>query len=109
MKTAAEILQAVGLPLPPNGESRYSTTSAQTAPTNGNLGIKNSNASASRSPKKVCSGVANHCGWKGGEFFNGKDDDPIVATYEYTDEDGKVLSAQDQNGEQKILATKTGW
>ena len=90
MKTAREILQEAGLPPPPKGEDRYYAVCPR--------------CSTQRSPahqKTKCLGIkitaegvkwgCNHCQWTGGRYFNGKDDDPIIASYAYEDENGTVL------------------
>ena len=91
MKTAAEILQAAGLPLSPNGESRYYAP-CPSCSLRRKSNHQNSKCLGITITEKGVHWGCNHCGSKGGEFFHGKDDDPIVVTYEYTDEDGKVLS-----------------
>ena len=101
MKTAAEILQAHGLPPPPDGERRYYE-----------LCPKCSSTRKSHHQKLKCLGITvtengvhwgcNNCGWTGGGFFNGIDHDPIVATYEYMDEDGTVLSRKVRTAAKKF-------
>ena len=90
IKTAREILQEAGLPPPPPGQDRYYTICPR---------CSHQRSTAHR--KLKCLGISitaegvkwgcNHCDWKGGGYFNGKDDDPIIATYDYTDEGGQVL------------------
>jgi hypothetical protein len=90
MKTAREILQEAGLPPPPPGQNRYYTICPR---------CSHQRSAAHR--KLKCLGISitaegvkwgcNHCHWTGGGYFNGKDDDPIIATYDYTDEAGQVL------------------
>jgi hypothetical protein len=92
MRTAAEILREFGLPPPPHGETRFYVLCPK--------------CSAQRSSREhrasKCLGVTigdqgvhfgcSHCGWKGGGYYrNGADDDPIVATFDYQDEQGAVL------------------
>ena len=77
---------------------------------NENQSIKNSKClGITITEQRRTTGVAITAAGQGGEFFNGKDDDPIVATYEYTDEDGKVLSRKVRTATKKFLATKTRW
>ena len=90
MKTAREILQEAGLPPSPMGGGRYYAICPR--------------CSDQRSPahrKIKCVGITitaegvqwgcNHCDFKGGQYFNGKDNDPVIATYDYTDESGRTL------------------
>jgi predicted P-loop ATPase len=90
LRTASEILRDFGLPPPPSGAERYY--------------VKCPKCSANRSKPhqgSKCLGISiddkgvqfgcNHCGWTGGAYYNGKDHDPVVATYEYADESGAVL------------------
>jgi RecA-family ATPase len=93
MRTAAEILREFGLPEPPAGadRNRYYSICPQ--------------CSHLRSPehqKTECLGITiddkgvrwgcNHCPWSGGEYFrNGKDRDPVIAIFEYTDANGALL------------------
>ena len=107
MKTAAEILQAFGLPLPPNGESRYYVP-CPVCSLRRKTNHQNSKCLGITITDKGVQWGCNHCGWTGGDFFNGKDHDPIVATYEYMDEGGNVLSRKVRTADEKILATKTG-
>jgi RecA-family ATPase len=94
MKTASDILREFGLPPPPPGAGRYYSPCPKCSDTR---------TPAHRNSK--CLGITidgdgvrlgcNHCGWTGGEYYNGKtngrDDDPVIATYEYSDESGAVL------------------
>jgi hypothetical protein len=89
-RTASEILRDFGLPQPPSGAKRYYAKCPQCSHTR---------SAAHRNLK--CLGITidgkgvrfgcNHCGWHGGADYNGKDHDPVVATYEYTDESGVAL------------------
>ena len=90
MRTAREILQEAGLPPPPKGEDRYYAICPKCS------------AGRSAAHRKIkCLGITitaegaqwgcNHCDFKGGAYYNGKDSDPVIATYDYVDESGKIL------------------
>jgi RecA-family ATPase len=91
MKTASEILREFGLPPPPSGRDRYYTTCPKCSHTRSIAHRKSACLGVSLTDDGVTFGC-NHCGWKGGKkFANGKDSDPVIGTYEYIDESGKVL------------------
>jgi putative DNA primase/helicase len=90
MKSAAEILREFGLPPPPNGADRFYTTCPKCSATRSKEHQKSECLGISVENDGVKFGC-NHCGWKGGGFFNGKDKDPVVANYIYEDESGNVL------------------
>ena len=89
MRTVADILRTYGLPPPPKpGTDRYYSTCPKCSGTR-------------KKAKAECLGITidadgvsfgcNHCGWTGGEFFNGKDTDPVVVIFDYVDETGALL------------------
>jgi hypothetical protein len=94
MRSAADILREFGLPTDLSAKGRHYSTCP-----------KCSRERSREHQKSKCLGITvdddgvqfgcNHCGWKGGAYFNGKTNgkayDPIIATYEYTDESGTVL------------------
>jgi hypothetical protein len=92
MNTAETILKEFGLHPPSTAEGRYYTTCP-----------KCSAARTRAHQKSECLGITiddqgvqfgcNHCDFKGGAFYkpNGAARDPFIATYDYYDEDGKLL------------------
>lgn len=101
MKTVEQILQASGLPLPPDGVTRYYAP----CPVCSHLRRANHQDLKCLGITITNVGVnwgCNHCRWTGGEFFNGKDADPIIATYEYTDEGGAPLSRKVRTASKKF-------
>jgi hypothetical protein len=91
MRTAVDILRSFGLSPPPPGAERYYVTCS-----------KCSTGRSREHRASKCLGITvneqgvhfgcNHCGWTDGAYYNGRDDDPVVATYNYTNEDGTILS-----------------
>ena len=90
MKTVNEILQEAGLPPPPKGEDRYYAICPR---------CSGQRSAAHRKTK--CLGITitaegvqwgcNHCHFKGGTYYTGKDSDPVIASYGYEDEHGTIL------------------
>jgi predicted P-loop ATPase len=120
-RSAAEILEAAGLPPPPHGEDRFYTTCP-----------KCSAGRTKRNQKARCLGVTidnkgvswgcNHCGWTGGGYFEGtkangqhrsQDRSPFSATYDYVDEAGaplfQVCRSPDKQFPQRRPDGKGGW
>src|SRR3954451_8002695 len=99
MKTADEILHEHGIAPPLPGKHRYYTICPQCS------------ANRSRAHQKAaCLGVTikgdgvtwgcNHCLWTGGGYYNGKINGPggePARTYDYLDEEGKLLSQKVRN------------
>jgi putative DNA primase/helicase len=112
MRSAAEILRGYGLPPSPNGKRRYYVTCP-----------KCSSGRSREHQRSRCLGVTigergvhfgcSHCSWKGGAYYDGKDDDPIVATYNYQDETGTVLFQKVRTKTKKFWARRPdgrgGW
>jgi putative DNA primase/helicase len=88
--SAVDILRGYGLPPPRNGQQRYYTTCPKCSAGRSREHQKSKCLGITISDKGVHFGCS-HCGWKGGAYYTAKDDDPIVATYDYQDEEGEVL------------------
>jgi hypothetical protein len=116
-RTASDILREYGLSAPPAGKDRYYTTCPNCSP------------GRSRAHQKArCLGITidtegvhfgcNHCGWRGGGYFNGKANDydrasPFTAIYDYSDENGELLfqvcRRADKQFPQRRPDGKGGW
>jgi hypothetical protein len=92
MKTAAEILSEYGFPPPPVGATRYYLTCPRCSKSRKPMHRKAKCLGINITPDGVNFGCS-HCGWTGGGYYNGfgKQTDPIIATYDYHDESGRVL------------------
>jgi hypothetical protein len=90
MRTAREILQEAGLPPPPQGQNRFYALCPRCSGQRSAAHKKSKCLGISITAEGVAWGC-NHCDFKGGAFYNGKDNDPVIATYEYTDESGRIL------------------
>ena len=116
MKTAAEILQKHDLHPLSAAPGRYYTPCPKCS--------AHRSRTHQRSP---CLGITiddqgvhfgcSHCGWKGGEYFNGKangkNQSPFVAVYDYVDETGALLfqvcRKPDKTFPQRKTDGKGGW
>ena len=102
MRTVNEILQEAGLPPPPKGEDRYYAICPR---------CSRQRSAAHRKTK--CLGITigvdgvqwgcNHCDFKGGAYYNGKDSDPVVASYVYKDENGTALFRKVRTASKKFF------
>ena len=96
VKTATEILREHGLNPPSDAPGRYYTICPKCSAARSKAHQKNKVLGITIDSEGVSWGC-NHCGWTGGGYYNGKanghagDAAGIVATYDYTDENGELL------------------
>jgi AAA domain len=95
MRTAAEILDEHGLRPPSSAPGRYTTTCPKCSAGRSKAHQRSACLGITIDAKGVKFGC-NHCGWTGGEYYNGKANghdraNPFVAIYDYTDENGVLL------------------